>query len=147
VKWRGVIGRPRPSFRPLLFLFLFGASIRLWALDMTPVAVDDLFGAGTYQVWLAIGIVSPLLALLAWWLIHYRRGAQRYRGLWFRFAADSGMFTAILAYHLAVVAANPLTESRIYSRYIVGAAMVYMLNLLLSDIVSLFVVEKRSRGR
>ena len=138
-----VIGRPRPSFRLILYLMIFGVSLRLSILtNLAPVPLDAVFWPGTYDAWLAIGLTSPPLALLAWWLIHRSLGIWRYRGLWFRLASDTGALTVVFSYHLATVLSNPVTEVRLFSRYMVGACLIYLIGLIVVDLAALIRTER-----
>lgn len=132
-------------FRPILAFFTWGATARLWLYDGPRIPFDAVIGTGSYTVWLATGLIAPPLALLAWWLVQYRSGVWRYRGLCFRAAADCGLFGWLLAYHVTTWLSNPLTESRIPGRYIVVAAMVYMLTLITSSVLELCRVERTAR--
>jgi hypothetical protein len=142
------VGRPRPSFRPVLYLMLWGAALRLLLLRIDPLPIDTALGSESlYEVWLGLGMACPPLALLAWWLIRHRLGVWRYRGMWLRLSADIGMCTSVMAYHVTTVLSNPLTESRIYSRYIVGATILYIGALIVADVRALVSVERRARVR
>ena len=141
-----LVGRPRPSFRPLLCLCVFGAAIRMASTDLTHLPIDDVFPAGTYTVWAVIALTSPPLALVAWWLVHCTTGRWRYRGLWFRLASDIGVFTVVLAYHVTTVLINPISELRLMSRYVVAATLLYLIGLIISDVAALVKAERIARG-
>mgnify|MGYP003442067022 FL=1 len=66
--------------------------------------------------------------------------------MWFRFAADIGVFVMILSYHITVVIVNPSNESRIFSRYVVAAAMVFVLGLIVRDAWALVINSIKARG-
>jgi hypothetical protein len=136
---------PIIAFQPILYLFLWGAFLRLAASPKVPASFAHVISDAYYQMWLGLGLVSPPLALLSWWLITHCRGLLRYRGMWFRLAADIGMFTSVLAYHLVVVLNNPVNESRMFSRYIVAACMVFMLTLIVRDMWALQLTEQVAR--
>lgn len=138
--------RPRPSFRPILYLCVFGAAVRMAATSFPVLPIDTIFAPGTYPVWAALALASPLLALLSWWLVHHCQGAWRYRGLWFRLAADAGVFTVVLAYHITVVTVNPPSDLRLMSRYIVAATLLYLIGLIISDVAALVKAERIARG-
>jgi hypothetical protein len=133
-------------FRPILAFFIWGATARLLLYDASRIPFDTVIGDGAYTAWMTIGFTAPLLTLLAWWLISHRPGGWRYRGLWFRLAADCGLFGWLLAYHVTVWVSNPLTESRIPGRYVVAAAMMYMLAAIAASGVELVRVERAARG-
>ena len=134
-------------FQPVLYLFLWGATFRLWIEPSTPLAFEEVLGnTSFYGIWLAIGIACPPMALLSWFLIQMVSGAWRLRGMWFRFAADIGVFVMILSYHITVVIVNPSNESRIFSRYVVAAAMVFVLGLIVRDAWALVINSIKARG-
>ena len=141
-----LVGRPRPSFRPLLYLMIFGAAVRMACTNFPILPIDTIFAHGTYAVWIFIALTSPPLSLVAWWLVHCKPGAWRYRGLWFRLASDVGCLTVVLAYHVTTVMVNPMTELRMMSRYIVGATMLHLLGLVVVDVVALIRTERIARG-
>lgn len=85
----------------------------------------------------------PPLFVLAWWLIA-RSGRLTLAGMWLRLAADLGILTALVTWHVATVAGRipTHTESRIVSRYIVGATLVFVVALVIRDIWDLVKVER-----
>lgn len=157
VSWRGLIARGNDYFdqswrsiwfQPVLYLFLFGAGIRLAVNQTEPPPFTQVIAAdGFYELWLALLVGSPPAAAVSWWLIFTRRGRFRYAGMWLRLSADLGVFVTLLTYHLAVIAGNPATESRIFSRYVVGAVMLFTVELIVRDVWALAVVEARARVR
>jgi hypothetical protein len=129
------------AFQPILYFFLWGAAIRLWIDADPPPNFDDIITQGFYPVWLSLGIIGPPLALLSWFLIQKCYGKWTFIGMWVRWAADVTMFIAVLTYHLTNVA-KAATESRIYSRYIVGATLVFILCLIVRDAWVIFITER-----
>ena len=125
----------RVAFTPWLYLFLWGAAIRLGFSDQYP-PVPFVGPSWSDHVWTTLAVVCPMLALAAWWLIdHSRWNKATLAGIWVRFIADIGMMTVILTYHMSVVLNNkPLTESRIFSRYIVGSCLMFMILVLARDV-------------
>lgn len=139
--WRTVV------FQPLLYFFVFGASVRLaFVTTFEPIHVHAVlpnapFG---YALWLALGIVGPILALHSWLFIRHG-GRLRIMGMWLRFSADVSVFTCLLTYHLAAVLTYAPTESRIFSRYVIGAVMIFVVELIVRDVWALRLVEQRAR--
>lgn len=129
-------------FQPILYLFLFGASIRLWFNDTAPPNFDDVIGHGFYGVWLGMAVTGPLLALLAWLLISKGSGRSRFIGIWTRTAADMIVLVVLLSYHVVTVTTNPANESRIFSRYMVGAATMFVIGTIIRDIWTLVITER-----
>lgn len=141
--------RPWPviSFSPILYLFVFGSIVRLWVTLGEPPPFEKAIGPGSYGIWLAMGAVSPIMALIALVLVERKQGIWRYQGMWLRLGADIGMFSVLLAYHISVSLYVPLTEVRIFTRYIIGAVLVFTLGLIVRDIWTLVVTERIARGR
>lgn len=131
-------------FQPILYLFLFGAVLRLIDLPGPSLSFEKLNLLSEFYVgWLAMGLLCPSLALGSAIMIH-RGGRLRVLGFGTRLAADVGVFTFLLAYHLAVVLTNPANESRIVSRYVVAAVMLFVLELIVRDIWAIRINEKRT---
>ena len=65
--------------------------------------------------------------------------------MWFRFAADVGIFVMILSYHIVTVMTYSPDETRLFSRYIVGGAMVFVLALIIRDVWALVINNIRAR--
>lgn len=131
------------AYQPVLYFFVFGASIRLWHNNTTPPNFD-VIAHDFYNIWLGMGIAGPLLALLSWHLIKNKRGIWGFRGMWLRIAADICVLANILSYHIALNNLNaPLVyaEGRIYSRYIVGSTIIMCLIWIIRDLWTLTVTE------
>lgn len=133
---------PLIPFQPILYLFIFGVAIRLWISDSPPPAFDQVVGTSAfYGFWLALGLIGPLLALLSWFQIR-AGGKKRFVGLWLRFAGDITVFANLISYHITVASTISPSEPRIYSRYIVGSALIFTLSLIVRDIWTLVLVER-----
>lgn len=131
-------------FQPALYLFMFGVSIRLITFPGAQLSFANLnLPHSFYDAWLTMGLACPVMALISAFLIH-AGGRARVFGFGSRLAADIGMFTFLLSYHLAVIFTNPVTESRLVSRYVVAAAMVFMLEVILRDVWAIRINEKRT---
>ena len=124
-RWAGI------RFQPILYLYLFGASVRLWLNKTEPPNFDDVIAKGFYGVWLGMGMGGPVLALLAWLLITQGSGRKRFIGMWCRMGADIIVFSTLLTFHVVSVQVNAATESRIFSRYMIGAATTFVIGLLI----------------
>lgn len=128
------------AYQPVLYAFIFAASVRLW-LNKTPPPKFDYISRGFYDVWLLLGICSPIVALIAWLCIEKRTGSAVFIGMWVRLAADIGMLTNLLSYHLATIR-DGRSEATIFSRYLMGAIMVFVLSLIVRDIWAIYIMEK-----
>ena len=51
-------------------------------------------------MWIAGGLLSPLLGFYAVWQIRHSHGHNRYRALWLRLAADIGIASTLGTYEL-----------------------------------------------
>ena len=138
--WRPVF------FQPVLALFMWGAALRLLVEQSAPPPFEKVVGVWFYNVWLALGLICPLLILAAWFLI--RRGERGIvMGMGLRLAGDIGLFTMLMSYHMTVVTIIPISETRLFSRYIVAAVMVFTLELIVRDILAMALVEQTWRRR
>lgn len=152
MKWWRRVGRYLQSdtwvlvpFQPILYLFMWGAAVRLWFDDQSEPPGFDVIAPEFYHVWLALSVGSPLLTLLAWWMIQKCSGRVSFLGLWFRLAADIGMFTAVVTIHIALAytqAPAIYEEGRIWSRYLSGAVIVFLIGLLIRDVWVLAITER-----
>lgn len=133
------------AFQPILYFFLWGVSFRLWINQTAPPDFEKIIGLEFYGTWLTIGLCCPPLSLLAWFLTQKISGTWRLRGMWFRFAADVGIFVMILSYHIVTVMTYSPDETRLFSRYIVGGAMVFVLALIIRDVWALVINNIRAR--
>lgn len=134
-------------FSPILYFFVFGAVVRLWTSPGEPPPFERAIGPGSYGVWLTMGVMSPIMALIALVMVERKRGIWRYQGMWLRLGADIGMFSVLLAYHISVVAFISPTEVRMFARYLVAAILVFILGLIVRDVWTLVVTERVARGR
>lgn len=135
---------PLVPFQPILYFFLFGVAVRLWINQTEPINFDSI-SPGIYGIWIGLGVVCPMLSLLSFYCIEKCSGIWRYRGMWFRLAADSGIFFYLLAFHISSVTNLKANEIRIFSRYCIGAILIFVLLLVVRDIWALRENEKTAR--
>lgn len=139
-------GWHRVAFQPVLFLFLWGAVIRMVVSDrLPPVPLDSVFNGYVEGMWVALGLACPPLALLAWCLIAHcsRWHRSTLAGMWLRLGADLGMGALLVIFHIVAVSAELTAgESGIYMRYIMGAILFFTVMLVLRDVWSLMMTEK-----
>lgn len=138
--WRPVF------FQPVLALFMFGAALRLAVETSAPPPFEKVVGLWFYDVWLSMGLLCPPMILAAWFLIH-RGGRARVMGMGMRLAGDLGLFTMLMSYHMTVVTLIPISETRLFSRYVVAAVMVFTLELIVRDVLAMALVERTWRRR
>lgn len=132
-------------FQMLLYTFIFAAGISLWVID-APLPPLEILAPHIYWLWLSLCILCPVIALLSWFCIMQFSGRWKYRGYWFRLAGDSGMFFALLAFHLSIVMTRPeITEARVFSRFWRLAVIAFVFVLVIRDIWSIIITEKTAR--
>jgi hypothetical protein len=128
------------AYQPVLYVFIFAASVRLWHNDSPPPKFDYI-ARNFYDIWLILGIVSPIVALIAWICVQKRTGRAVFIGMWVRLAADIGIMTNLLSYHLATIS-DGRSEATIFSRYLMGATMFFVLTLIVRDLWAIYIMEK-----
>lgn len=152
IAWGGRMFSPgawhRAAFQPILYFFLWSATLRLaLSSDYPPIQFDEaLGGQWVAEVWLVGSLVCPPLALASWWLIAKSRWRQASLvGLWVRLGADLGQFLALVAAHAAsalTVSRLGATEGRVYSRYAVAACIVFVAAIVVRDVWALVATER-----
>jgi hypothetical protein len=130
-KWHKV------SFQPILYLFSWGAILRISISDDMPIRFDQIQPV-TYATWQAFGLTAPPLALLSWWLIcRCNRRCSSCLGIHLRLAADIMQFSTLLTFHIAgilnCIDCNNM-EMTVYRRYLVAAGLVFIFALIIRDI-------------
>lgn len=132
-------------FSPILYLFIWGVVLRLWLYPGDQLRFTGIIPwEHYYDLWIGLGFGCPILAVAAWWLIRVG-GRCKVFGFGVRLGADVGMFSWLLAYHLTVMANNPINETRLVSRYLVAAVMIFVLELIVRDAWAIRVNERRAR--
>lgn len=121
-------------FTPFLYLFVWGATLRIILEDLKPPRFIN-FGPLVYHMWATINLTGPPLLIIIWFLI-YKGGRRRVLGLWMRMGVDTMMFTAMATYHVAdglYARHSEITETHLFSRYLTGAVLFFILFLILRD--------------
>ena len=131
-------------FQPILCLMIFGVSIRLLLSPLDPPPFKEVLAADIYYGWLMMGVVSPTLVGVAWLLIR-AGGRAGVMGRSVRLGADIGMFAMLLSFHIVTAKTGILTEARIFSRYILAAVMIFMLEVIVRDLWAIRLAERRFR--
>ena len=132
------------TFGPVLALFIFGAALRLAISPAAPPPFEAIAGEHFYDVWLTMGLLCPVGFYASWQLIN-RGGRKRVFGLGLRLASDLGMLTVLLSCQVTVTQLIPVSETRLFSRYMIAAVMVFTLELILRDVIAISVVERQFR--
>lgn len=139
---------PLIAFQPILYFFILGACVRLAIIKDTPPNFDKFIAHGFYTIWLTLGITSPILSLFSWFLIEKQTGKRRFLGMWFRLASDFGVFTTLLTFHATTSLTtlnNYSSESKIFSRYMLGACIIFTLILIIRDIWTVILTERLAK--
>lgn len=136
-------------YTPILYLFLWGATFRIIAENKRPIRFDNL-GNGVYEVWCAIGLVCPVLMILVWSMIK-RGGHSKVVGMWLRLGVDYAIFSSLLTFHIADARyqGRELTESHLFSRYLLGSIIIFMLTIVFRDVLAIafnFYKVRKLRG-
>jgi hypothetical protein len=130
------------AYQPVLYFFIWGASIRL-AVNRSEPPNFDYISHDFYYIWLYLGVAGPLLALLSWHFVIHRSGKRRYIGMWLRLASDIMVFTNLLTFHIVNVATrSSISESKMFQRYIFGSVLLVCLLWIIRDLWTLFLTEK-----
>jgi hypothetical protein len=143
----------RVPFQPVLYLFLWGAALRIVWDEQVPAPFQQTLSTEAENLWIGLGLVCPILSALAWWLImHAGFCRSSLIGLWLRLAADIGMLTAIFVFHIADGLDSRLfgeQPAEFYSRYITAATLVFVFLVIVRDIWALTLTSRlaRSMGR
>jgi len=143
---------PVIRFQPILYLMLWGATLRLAFSPALPpnfseITTSPLF----YDVWLAQGIIYPPMSMLAWFLIEKRSGITRFAGMWIRLAADLGMLSVVLSFHIADMWDRAghgdyyQGEAHIYTRYGWAAIMFFLIFIVIRDVWTIAITERLAR--
>lgn len=65
-------------------------------------------------------------------------------GMWLRLAADISMVTTLITYHVttAFTRISPASEAKIFSRYILGASIIFVGILIIRDLWTVILTER-----
>ena len=95
-RWRVI------PFQPILYLCSFIGVIWVLATPGPPIDFEKVFrGEWAYGAWIWLMFSAPMLFVCSYYLIEFKEGRKRYRGYWFRFAASTAQFVAILTFLVA----------------------------------------------
>jgi hypothetical protein len=115
--------------QPVLFPFFFVGG--LLSVYQPPAMLS--FTALT--LWSGLAIISPLLVLMAWWMIMYRSGFTRYSGFYIRLGGDLGQVIVLLTYIISLC--NP----PIYAAAVLIAVSAFVGLLVVRDFMAVVLVE------
>jgi hypothetical protein len=127
---------------PILYFFMLTGLLQIMVFPRSSTGgVTD--GGWISGLWKVSGVVSPLLCLVAWYLINKCRGQQRLVGLWVRFAGDFGQATALGTFLLIRLTNSPIDDdAHVYLMHIDVGVLTFVLMLVLRDIWILLRVEE-----
>ena len=141
-KWRVI------PFQPIVFLFSFIGVIHVLATPGETIDFAKVFGGEwAYGAWVSLMIFTPVLFVSSCYLIGYTTGKWLYRGYWFRFAASTGQFVAILSFLLAWVGAGRAVgnDYRHMSLFLDVAVLVFLAATVIRDTWKLLLIESVAR--
>lgn len=134
-------------FQPILFFVLWCVTIRIVISDKYEPIHFEALGGLAYGTWAVIGMVAPVMVLISWFLIYKKEGKPRVVGMILRTGGDTAMLMAVLAFHLAdMFETGPFTEADIYERYIVASVLLFLLFIVIRDLWSLHINEKKAKN-
>lgn len=122
-------------YTPILLTFIFGATLRIIVENKRPIRFEDL-GAWVYGSWCAIGLLCPIL-MFGTWMLTLKGGRARVVGMWLRLGVDNAILSYLLTFHIADTAmtrqGRELTESHLFSRYLLASTIIFMLVIVIRD--------------
>ena len=130
-------------FQPILYAAMFAASVNKAISNNPPIPFGNAVGPYAPELWIALSIWCPIMAAMSWWLIRrcaWNRAALA--GLWLRLGSDFGQFVALLVFYAVNLNFADNDESHLYSHYVVGAVLVYVLHLIMRDVWSIVATER-----
>lgn len=127
---------------PILYFFMLTGLLQIIITPravsqstLTPIWISDL--------WRISGLVSPLLCVLAWYLVNKRTGRARLMGLWVRFAGDFGQAIALAVFLVIRSTSFPVDDdAHVYLMHIVAGVLFFVCMLVLRDVWILVKVEE-----
>lgn len=130
-------------FPPFLWVFLFGAAARIGLAGEPPIPFQERTGL-TYELWLGLSLVAPLLALAGFILVHWASGRWCYLGLWFRAGGSIGTTLAVLAFQVATTNCGCMGEQvAIYYRYVIGSVLLFLVAVVIPrDVLAVIKTER-----
>lgn len=133
---------------PIIYLSLLAGTIHVIVTDPHPGGPEDVVDQWWASVaWRVLGILAPILAIVAGKLICKFSGQVRLFGLWLRLAGDVGQFIAILALMLGRVLQDEglYDDPRVYFTYALFGVLGFIGMLVIRDVWILFQVEEITR--
>lgn len=133
---------PMVKYQPILFTFMWVAMWHIVLPGGGNGAIDTL-GITPWIIWLITGFTCPPLLLLSWYLIERCSGTWRYRGLWWRLAADIGEFGVLTAFLWARIAfVNPVTDAQVFGWIAISSMAFFLFRMVVRDVFILHAVRK-----
>jgi len=152
IAWGNRLFSPDPfhwvMFQPILYTFLWAGLIRIAFGDAQAPIPFEVISPWLYSAWIVVGGISAPLGLLSWYLIvKSKRQYSSLLGVYFRLGADMGMFLFLLSFHLARIKCNLCgeLETTVFSRYLTGAVLTYIVILLVRDVWAIVSVDVLAR--
>lgn len=138
---------PVVPYAPWFFVAALVGRFVILAGDGDPIPFDHILGVWGYPVWLALGIICPLMLVAAWWMIFQKQGRWTYAGFWVRFGADLGMVCALAAFILGYREAETelmthLDDAHLMALTLLGSIWVFLCLSVVRDVWVLVKVER-----
>ena len=133
---------------PIIYLFLLLGTFHIIVVDPRPGGIGDIAVEWWASLaWRILAVMSPLLTLLAGWIISNRRGMTRLFGLWLRMAGDLGQFCALGTFLIGrfIEDDNDYDDPQILLTYGLVGVIVFVGMLVLRDVWVLIKVEEITR--
>jgi hypothetical protein len=118
---------------PVLYFFMFLGTVQIIATSTPGQVLHAPYWVS--MLWRGSALCSPMLVVLAWYLVTHRAGRQRLFGLWMRFAGDFGQAIALAVFLTMRLAYTPVhDDAHIFLMYIVGGVFTFVTMLVIRDV-------------
>ena len=135
------------AFQPMLFLCLWLAALIILVrgdFRSVPAVFSDKNNSPVFWVWVGLSLVCPPLGLVSLRMIRDdANGRWKYRGFWFRLAADIGQLTALTVY---TVLRFQMGDYHIYPVACLVACTLFVAHLVMRDVKKVWQLESLARA-
>ena len=130
---------------PILYFFSFCAVLIVVLTFHNNEIGFERVGLGQHfsVVWKTLGLIAPLLALVAWHLVRKRTGKWRYFGMWLRLVVDLLQLSVMIIF-IGVRTALPGADwgdDALYTLGITLGAATFVFMLVVRDVWTLATIE------
>lgn len=128
---------------PVLYFFMLTGTLHIIATPGGTISGVPHIPAWGALIWRVSGLVAPLLATLAWYLVNKRSGKPRLFGMWLRFAGDFSQMISLLVFVVMRTAYSPVTDdAHIYLMHLAYGVLAFVLMLVARDVWILLKVQE-----